>query len=207
MSRVSAANEGHLWYRPSSDKTDFTSPRLCNLFITYCNCAFIRVRIYFGLFYDMLKSARYYIDRAEIVVLPQMVATTACSIQEESSGGWQISKNGLLKCLRSETWASGSQTIHAFLQLLSLFTWNHVYGIIESWDWFFSIKRHSWYYTKPCFRPFKSSDYDESVSEMSQTSEIYIQSVTLCVLKLNYCANSCFKTKFLCPQSYAAALF
>ncbi len=33
------------------------------------------------------------------------VATTACFIREESSGGWQISKSELLKCLRSETWA------------------------------------------------------------------------------------------------------
>jgi hypothetical protein len=34
----------------------------------------------------MLKSARYHIDRAEIVVLPQKVATTACFVQDESSG-------------------------------------------------------------------------------------------------------------------------
>ena len=34
----------------------------------------------------MPKSARYHIDRAEIIVLPQKVATTVCFIQEKSSG-------------------------------------------------------------------------------------------------------------------------
>ena len=38
-----------------------------------------------GLVHEMLKSARYHIDRAEIVVLPQKIALTACFIQEESS--------------------------------------------------------------------------------------------------------------------------
>jgi hypothetical protein len=36
------------------------------------------------------------IDKAETVVSPQKVATTACFIQEESSGGWQIRK---MSCL------------------------------------------------------------------------------------------------------------
>jgi hypothetical protein len=40
-----------------------------------------------GLVHEMLKSARYHIDREEIVVLPQNIATTACFIQEES---WMI---------------------------------------------------------------------------------------------------------------------
>jgi hypothetical protein len=42
------------------------------------------------------------------IVLSQKVAITACFILEESSGGWQISKSGLLKCLRLETWASSN---------------------------------------------------------------------------------------------------
>jgi hypothetical protein len=50
-----------------------------------------------------------------IVVLPQKVATTLCFIQEESSGDWQISESGLLKCLWSETWASNNTCIPSFL--------------------------------------------------------------------------------------------
>ncbi len=56
----------------------------------------------------MLSSRKFIIKK---------VATTACFIREESSGGWQISKIELLKCLRSETWACGRQTMHAFLRL------------------------------------------------------------------------------------------
>jgi hypothetical protein len=38
------------------------------------------------LVHEMLKSARYRIDREDIFILPQKVITTACFIQEESSG-------------------------------------------------------------------------------------------------------------------------
>ena len=40
-----------------------------------------------GLVQEMLKSARYHIDRAEIVVLPQKGCHNNLFIQEESSGG------------------------------------------------------------------------------------------------------------------------
>ncbi len=85
----------------------------------------------------MPKSARYHIDRANsIVFYLKKVATTACFIREESSGGWQISKSELLKCLRSETWACGRQTMHAFLTFLRLFIkcffrWLHVETISD----------------------------------------------------------------------------
>ena len=45
---------------------------------------YIYIRMWFGS--RNAKIARYHIDRAEIVVLPQKVTTTACFIQEEASG-------------------------------------------------------------------------------------------------------------------------
>ena len=49
---------------------------------------FSRIMLYYiyecGLVYKMPKSARFHIDRAEIIILPQKVATTVCFIQEES---------------------------------------------------------------------------------------------------------------------------